>query len=544
LRAVIYARYSSENQREASIEDQIRTCRALIEARGWTYGVAYTDRAASGATPFRAGYQQLLEDARTNAFDVVVTESLDRLSRDQADVAALYKRLGFLGIGIVTLAEGEISELHVGLKGTMNALYLKDLAQKTRRGLEGRVRQGRSGGGLCYGYAVVRETDVRGEPVRGGRAINEAEAAVVRRIFERFAAGEGPRAIARSLNAAGIPGPAGRAWGFSTINGSIKRANGILNNELYIGRLVWNRQRFIKDPATGKRVSRPNPREAWVIQEVPELRLVEPELWDEVQARQAALKSDRRSGAANRFRDRRRPKHLLSGLTRCGVCGGAYSLISATLLGCSTARNKGTCANRLNIRRDGLEARILNALQHHLMDPTLFQAFCEEFTREVNRLRREGRAALEAERGELARVERQIRALIEAIKAGMFQPSMKAELDSLEARKAALTATLAQAEEPPPLLHPNMAMLYRERVAALHEALNQEEVRVEAAVILRSLISAIVLTPADGALGVALQGDLAGILAVAANAKRPSENGRRPGSGEGFDALRFKLKTA
>src|SRR3546814_14246640 len=85
----------------------------------------------SGASALRPGYQKLLEDARGGAFDVVVAEALDRLSRDQEDVAALYKRLNFAGVTIVTLAEGEISELHVGLKGTMNALFLKDLAQRS-----------------------------------------------------------------------------------------------------------------------------------------------------------------------------------------------------------------------------------------------------------------------------------------------------------------------------------------------------------------------------------------------------------------------------
>jgi site-specific DNA recombinase len=107
------------------------------------------------ASPFRSSYQKLLEDARNGDFDVVVAEALDRLSRDQADTASLYKHLSYLGVRLVTLAEGEISELHVGLKGTMNALFLKDLAQKTRRGLEGRVRQGRSGGGISYGYDLV-----------------------------------------------------------------------------------------------------------------------------------------------------------------------------------------------------------------------------------------------------------------------------------------------------------------------------------------------------------------------------------------------------
>jgi DNA invertase Pin-like site-specific DNA recombinase len=103
-------------------------------------------RAISGASVIlRPGIQSLLQDARSKQFDVVVAEALDRISRDQADVATLFKHMQFAGVQIVTLAEGEISELHVGLKGTMNALFLKDLAKKTHRGLRGRVEQGKAG---------------------------------------------------------------------------------------------------------------------------------------------------------------------------------------------------------------------------------------------------------------------------------------------------------------------------------------------------------------------------------------------------------------
>ncbi len=124
MRAVIYARYSTDLQSAASVEDQVRLCRDLIDRQGWNYLHAYADRAMSGASALRPGYQQLLEDARADRFDVIISEALDRLTRDQADVANLYKQLTFQGIKIVTLAEGEITELHVGLKGTMNALFL------------------------------------------------------------------------------------------------------------------------------------------------------------------------------------------------------------------------------------------------------------------------------------------------------------------------------------------------------------------------------------------------------------------------------------
>ena len=186
----------------------------------------------------RPGLQDLLAEARAGLFDVVVAEALDRLSRDQEDVAGIFKRLRFLGIAIHTLAEGEITELHVGLKGTMNALYLKDLAQKTRRGLEGRVRAGRSAGGLCYGYRVAKRTGADGERVRGHREIDAAEAAIVRRIFAEFAAGTSPRTIAKRLNAEGVPGPRGKAWRDTAIRGHRTRGTGIVNNELYVGRLV------------------------------------------------------------------------------------------------------------------------------------------------------------------------------------------------------------------------------------------------------------------------------------------------------------------
>lgn len=192
-RVALYARYSSDGQRDASIDDQFRICRERATSEGWTIVTAYKDAAISGASIIlRPGIQTLLEDARHGQFDMVLAEALDRISRDQADTATLFKHLRFAGVPIVTLAEGEISELHVGLKGTMNALFLKDLAAKTHRGLRGRVEQGKAAAGIAYGYDVVRKLAANGEPIRGDRNINTAQADVVRRIFREFAAGTSP----------------------------------------------------------------------------------------------------------------------------------------------------------------------------------------------------------------------------------------------------------------------------------------------------------------------------------------------------------------
>jgi hypothetical protein len=182
------------------------------------------------------------------------------------------------------------------------------------------VRQGKSGGGLSFGYAVVRKFDAAGEAVRGERRINEAEAAIVRRIFEEFANGRSPRAIAQSLNKDGIPGPAGGSWGPSTIYGNWQRGTGILNNELYVGLLVWNRQQFIKDPKTGRRQARPNPETKWIIEEVPQLRLIDDHLWSRVKERQRNSRSRvMTKDKGIRSERARRPNYLLSGLLKCGT---------------------------------------------------------------------------------------------------------------------------------------------------------------------------------------------------------------------------------
>ena len=197
MRAVIYARFSSDQQHERSIDDQVRLCREHAEKLGATVTGVYADYAISGSSlKNRPEANRLLSDARAGAFETVIAEALDRLSRDQEDVAGIFKRMTFAGVRLFTLAEGEVSELHVGLKGTMNALFLRDLAAKVRRGARGRIEAGRSAGGLAYGYKVVRELDPKGEPVRGLRRIDEAEANVVRRIFRDYLAGMSARTIA------------------------------------------------------------------------------------------------------------------------------------------------------------------------------------------------------------------------------------------------------------------------------------------------------------------------------------------------------------
>ncbi|WP_375551361.1 recombinase family protein [Rhodophyticola porphyridii] len=521
-RAALYARYSSDNQSEASIEDQFRLCREHAAHERWQIVGSYGDAAISGASTIqRPGIQRLMRDAQQGAFSILLAEALDRISRDQADVATLYKQLKFADVQIVTLAEGEISELHVGLKGTMNALFLKDLAMKTHRGLRGRVEKGKAGGGLCYGYKVVKKLDANGEPIRGDREIIPDEAEIIRRIFQEFASGKSPKAIAVDLNRDGIPGPLGRAWGDTSIRGHRSRGTGIINNELYAGVLVWNRMHFIKDPSTGRRVSRINPESEWIRTAVPHLRIVDDALWTAARDRQKQIAeifgpnpANTREGRAKRLHLANRPVSFLSGLLTCGHCGGKYGIITTDRYGCLNHHRRGTCDNNRTITCAKIEVRVLSGLKERLVSSEAVAEAVRAYAQEMNRLNRERRAETYADQKALAKVEKAVAGIIAAIEDGMYQPAMKARMDDLERQKAEINARLSQAPVDIPDVHPNIANAYRLRVERFTEALNDPDGGRQAAEALRSLIGEVVLTAGDkrGEVHAILRGELMGIL--------------------------------
>ncbi|WP_408886996.1 recombinase family protein [Limobrevibacterium gyesilva] len=573
-RAAVYARYSSDNQREASIEDQVRICRARAEREGWVVTEVYADYAISGATADRPQFQALMAAARSGRFDIVLAEALDRLSRDQEHIAGLYKQLSFAGVRLVTIADGDVTELHVGLKGTMAAMFLKDLAQKTHRGIEGRVRAGASGGGLSFGYRVLRQFRADGTPTAGEMEIVPEEAELVRRVFSEYTGGVSPRAIAVGFNKAGIPGPRGGKWTASLILGNAVRETGLLRNRLYVGERVWNRQHFVKDPTTGKRVARPNPREAWIISAAPQLQIVDRTLWEAAQQRLAVGR--RQLGSANtdgelgspadganvgrRLAAARRPPWLLSGLVRCGVCNGPMGVVSSDgRLGCANRRERGTCSNPRTVLRARLLERVMAGLKHRLLAPELVEEFVRSFVAEVNaanRTRGQQRARLQQEHTKLGR---QIRNLLELIKDGHGSPAMARELAGLESRQDQIVREIAGTgtPEPLPVLHPNLPELYRRKVDTLEEALRDAATMAAAAEALRSLVDAILVYPGEtrGEVRVELRGDLAAFLylpepsdgAQTRTAASRKENGRSGGvmgtlvAGTGFEPVTFRL---
>ncbi|CAH0150504.1 recombinase family protein [Roseomonas sp. CECT 9278] len=497
MRVVLYARYSSDLQSAASIEDQLRLCTARAEREGWTIVSTFADAAISGATLLRPGYQAMLAAIRSGKVDLILAESLDRFSRDLEHVAALYKQVTFCRVRIVTLAEGEISELHVGVKGAMGALYLKDLAAKTRRGQEGRVRKGFAFGPPPYGYRKVRQFDDKGDPVLGRREVDPVEAAIVCRIFGDYVAGRSPREIAAALNAEAVAGPAGTPWYDTTIRGRPKRDDGLLRNPIYVGRMRWNRSQHLLNPETGRHVRRRRPREEVVEVDVPHLRIIDDGLWDRAQARLTKEAAPTRDGEVPAFWERRRAKHLLTGKVVCATCGGQYAALGRDYLGCQRARRGKGCANTRTVRRAKLEALVMGALGSRLMRPDRVAAFGKAYVAEWSRAHAETTASADTQKRALQVVQRQRDNLLQAIADGLRSPGIQEKLDDVEARRTQLLAALEDQPAPAPVLLPNIAEVYARRVAVLGAAIqgrNEPEV-LDAA---RALVDKVIVGPGDG----------------------------------------------
>ena len=371
-RAVFYARYSTDLQKDRSIDDQVALCREYAARNGLTAGTVYSDRAQTSSSLIgRDGIMQLMADARSGAFDVVIVEALDRISRDQEDLAGIFKRLSFNGIEIVAVHDGVADAMQIGIRGLLGSMFLADLKHKVRRGMAGVVADGRSAGGVCYGYDLVL-----GRP--GERTINEEQASVVRRIFRMYLGGMSPRDIAKELNSEGILPPRGAKWNASTINGNKGRNYGILQNAMYEGKIIWNRVQMVRDPDTGKRVSRENPVSDWKISEVPELRIVPVALYEAVQKRKAI-----RSHEHENHRRANKPKRIFSGLVRCRYCGGGMAskgVYRGTVrMRCSRYTESGSCANAKSYRLDRIEGGVIDGMLNLLRRPEATQEYIDRF---------------------------------------------------------------------------------------------------------------------------------------------------------------------
>jgi site-specific DNA recombinase len=508
--AAIYARFSNDElQRQRSIGDQIALCSDLAKRQPIEIVATFCDRGKSSATLFdRDGLFEMMAAAKARSFDVLIVESLDRLSRDPEDLSGLFKRLTFFEVEILTANEGVATPIHVGLRGMVGAMFLKDLGDKVRRGHSGRVREGKFPGATPYGYRRVL-----GKP--GEREIDSEQAAVVRRIFLEYIDGRSPRTIAAGLTADGIPSPKGGRWNFEgLISGNARGSGkgGLIGNPIYRGELVWNTTRRVLNPETGRKVKRAVPPEDFIRAPVPHLAIVDLKLWEAAQAVR-----DARSTAVNRERGivrvLPRKEHLLAGLLRCDVCGGHMRLSTgknrritrqrpaaqwAPRVACASARAYGTCSHSKSYDLQKLEAGVLKGIRERLADPERIKAAARDFHAEWAEQERKSRSKGATVRKRLNRVQAQIDRLVVAIRDGDAPVTeLTAQIKPLAAERTGLQEQLRliEAESNVVTLHPNVIDAYCVNVDCLHQVLTSGKITPENRAAFRNLIDSIVVHP-------------------------------------------------
>lgn len=475
-KAVAYCRFSTDLQKETSIEDQAALCEQIATREGFSLVKVYSDRAKTSATMFdRDGLLDLMKAARRKEFDAVITESPDRISRDTEDLAGVFKRLKFAEINIYDL-KGEVTDLDIGIRGIMGPIWMKDLAAKVRRGINGRVRRGLVPGTLTYGYQLVPGK-------KGEREINPAEAAIVRRIFEEFAEGKPPREIARGLTRDGIATPRGNtAWNHNTLSGRSKGRGGMLGCRLYVGKLVWNVNTSILNPHTGRKIQRRNKTDDVIEQDVPHLRIVGDDLWSQAHAVQARRARPHLAGrSAVRYKSEQ--EHLLAGMLICEKCHGGMIVMQTTAadarVACAAAHLRSDCEHRRSYSLRGLETIVIDGMKAKLTNTKALVEYTKAYHARWAERQNEARTERETVRRALNRVTVQIDRYVAAI--GETDEPVKAFVDKikvLEVERAGLDARLQLIEaetggaDNVVSLHPAALDRFRINVEAIHTALS------------------------------------------------------------------------
>ena len=471
-RCAVYARYSSEKQNSLTIDQQIRKCSEYAERHSLRVldQYIYADEAISGATDDRAGLTRLLTAAREKPrpFEIVLADDTSRVSRRLADSLRIHEQLQFAGIRVIYVAQGidtssEQAELLVGVHGIVDSLYLKDLSKRTFRGVEQLALNGLHTGGRVFGYRRVpiessTERDSHGRPVIAGvkLAVDPNQAATIRGVFERYAAGDSMKRIAIDLNDEGILSPqpqkgrVSRSWCPSSVRH-------ILHNERYRGLVIWGKTQKVRSQETGKRIYRRKPPGEWRRREIPEQRIVSEELWASVRRRMRVVEQLCDCGPGKRPRRGRSAgsAYLFTGLLECSVCHGSVTIVSGqwrkrndSRYGCSMHAYRGNrvCTNNLLIARMALEEQLLAGLQAKVLHPDIVEYTFRRFEEELARFLSRQSGQTGQLRRRIEHKEKEIRNCTLAIASMGLSGALRVQLTDLEAEHQELTEKLAGSE--------------------------------------------------------------------------------------------------
>lgn len=495
-RAALYARFSSDLQKDRSIEDQFALCRTHAQREALEVVATFADRAKSGATLFdRPHLWELMQAAKRKEFDVLVVESLDRLSRDQEDLPGIHKRLEFAGVKIFTCNEGQTTKMHIGIRSLVSSLFLTDLGAKVRRGHAGRVREGKFPGAITFGYRSVP-----GKP--GEREIDPEQAKVVLRIFTEYAEGRSPRTIAADLTRDGIPTPTGKgAWNHQSFIGG-RLARGMISNPLYAGQIIWNAAIGVMNPDTGKKVKRVAPPEEQITVAAPHLRIVPPDLWNAAHAVRAsrAVAKFGPGGKVQRRQFLARNEHLLSGMLRC-ECGSHMRISNTSRSGssrvaCAAAHQHQTCDHTKTYDLNILQTEILACMRAQLTDPKRIQLAVRTFQEEWAKQKLRAKSDHTNIRRRLADIEASAARLVNALEKGtMPEDLIVPRLQALETERVGLAERqrIQAAQQNVIELHPAALKAYCESIEKLHLAFTNDQATAENRAAFRNVIDSIIV---------------------------------------------------
>lgn len=462
LAVAIYARYSSDKQRRASIEDQVRRCTEWIVFHGGTVNpdLVFMDHAVSGKSLVRDELRRLLDlaYAKPRRLDVIVVEDVSRLSRDLADSTDLFRKLQFVGVQLVGIADGidtsaKGAKLNHTVKSLMADLYLDDLRDKTLRGLEGRALAGLSTGGLPLGYRSLPEQGGQGGIIGYRIEIDPETAPIVVRIFLAYLNGHSLSGIAKMLNAERVPPPRAKTkhrrkgWGAGTIRA-------ILHNTKYRGVWTFKARQWLTEPGTGKRQPKARDEKDVITRVRPDLRIVDEETCLAVESRLKSVHTHYTKNADGSPKGRSisgaSASYLFSGIWSCAACGAPFVIYGGSngsrYYRCADSLKRGTCDVRASFREDMARDLVLQAIRDQLGSPW-GMAYARKLVAE--HLGGQGAARERARsdrRARLERAEARISKLVGDIADGLPWKTVEGKLKDLEAQVADERQALADLE--------------------------------------------------------------------------------------------------
>jgi len=457
MNVAVYARYSSDLQRPASIEDQVRRCKEYVEQLGGKVSDEYvfSDAAKSGASLVRDGFEHLMElvRRRPRRVDAIVVEDMSRVTRDQADAAHLFRELRYLNVALVGVADGvdtsgKEAKLTFTIKSLLSDMYLEELSDKTRRGLEGRARAGFSTGGLPLGYRSVPARDEHDRVIGHRVEIDEDGARTVRRIFDEYLKGKSFTAIAHMLNLEAVPTPRAKTrhrrkgW----IAGTIRE---MLRNEAYIGVSTFKKRQWVKVPGTNARRPREGEASQVIRREYPERRIIDAATWEAVRTRAAAVRARYTGKRSVSTAPGRSTNYPLSGLLYCGCCGAPMVVTrgtSAAYYKCGDYKKRRTCSNSRGVKEELARTRIFAALQEKFSTPDALEYLRKRIAEFLGESSRSATRELAERRASLARTEQRIAALIRFLSDGDNSEYVVAALRDLHAQARTEKAAVASLE--------------------------------------------------------------------------------------------------